>query len=354
MVVVCAVTALALWMTQQNISRDAQERLRQAFHDRIASLHRTRDVRHAALVERSRSLARKPRIHAALEDNALDLLYPNAEDELHDVMEADPDHPLQARFYRFLDSTGKVIPAPPDIDAGKLSGSEEADLSLAMLPNNQQDGYLARDGGVDEIIAAPIISTDTHEVISSIVLGFKPYDINSRDPSLKSGIWTGGRLFLPGTSAEGNAQLAGAISRAPTDTLFEASISGEPHLVISQLLNPGSLFPPAHEVSVFPMAEALERQQHLRWRILGAGALLLVGAGVASHLMARRLAVPVEQLAENSARSEMQREEAEAALAQTSVELQRSMRFSADTSHQLKTRSRCCGLASRKSALLPV
>jgi hypothetical protein len=29
----------------------------------------------------------KPRIHAALEDNALDLLYPSAKDELRDLMD---------------------------------------------------------------------------------------------------------------------------------------------------------------------------------------------------------------------------------------------------------------------------
>ena len=321
MLVVCGVTGLALWTTQQNVSSDARQRLQQAFHDEIASLHRTRDVRHAALVERSRSLARKPRIHAALEDNALDLLYPNAVDELRDVMEVDPDHPLQARFYRFLDPAGKVIPAPPEVDAGKLTESEEAKLSLARVPDVQQDGYLTRESGVDEIIAAPIISTETHEVIASIVLGFKAFDLNGQDPSLKSGIWTEGRLFLPNESAAGNAELAVTIRATPTGSLSEASIGGEPHLVISQLLNPGSLFPPAYEVSAFPMAEALEHQRSLRWQILGAGTVLLLGAGFASHLIARRLAVPVEQLVESSARSEVQREEAEAALAKAKAKI---------------------------------
>jgi signal transduction histidine kinase len=65
--------------------------------------------------------------------------------------------------------------------------------------------------------------------------------------------------------------------------------------------------------------------------------LLFVCAAAASHLIAGRLAVPVEQLAVSSARNAMRREAAEAALQQTSVELHRSMRFSADTSHQLKT-----------------
>ena len=171
MLVVCAVTALALWTARQKVTSEVQQELRQAFAGEVASLHRTREIRHAALVERSRSLARKPRIHAALEDNALDLLYPNAEDELHDVIEGDADdeHPLRARFYRFLDAEGKVITPPPGVDAGGLSAEEEGRLSLARLPDAQQIGYLIRDGGADEIFAAPVISTETNEVIASIV-----------------------------------------------------------------------------------------------------------------------------------------------------------------------------------------
>lgn len=164
MLVVGAVTALALWSAQHKVTTDVQQQLQQAFQDEITALHGTWKVRHAALVERSRALARKPRIHAALEDNALDLLYPNAEDELRDLMEGGSENPLQARFYRFLGADGKVIAAPPGVDAGKLSSEQEAGLSLAKLPDTQQVGYLMRDGGADEFIAAPIISTDTNEV----------------------------------------------------------------------------------------------------------------------------------------------------------------------------------------------
>jgi len=95
--------------------------------------------------------------------------------------------------------------------------------------------------------------------------------------------------------------------------------------------------PPAYEVCVYSLAEAQQRRQQLRRQILGTAALILLGAAVASHLIAGRLAVPVERLAVDSARNALQREEAQAALEQTGVELQRSMRFSADTSHQLKT-----------------
>jgi signal transduction histidine kinase len=337
MLVVCGVTALALWIAQHKVTGDVRQQLQRSFQSEIATLHRAWEVRHAALVERSQSLARKPRIHAALEDDALDLLYPNAEDELRDMMDGDADHPLQARFYRFLDAEGKVIPAPSGVNAGKLNPDEEARLSLEKLSETQQTGYLVRNGELDEIISEPIISTDTDEVIASIVLGFKPFDLNEQSLGMKAGIWTNGRFFLPNAPAETGARLVAAMSRTPTGSPAEVTIDGTPHLVLSQLLNPGSLFPPAYEVCVYSFADAVMRRQHLRLQILGAGALLLIGAGVASHLISGRLSVPVEQLAVDAARNEIRREEAEAALEQTSVELHRSMRFSADTSHQLKT-----------------
>jgi signal transduction histidine kinase len=338
MLVVCAVTGLALWIAQTKVSTDVRQQLQQAFEGEIATLHRAWEVRHAALVERSRSLAGKPRIHAALEDNALDLLYPNAEEELRDVMEADASHPLQARFYRFLDADGRVIAVPPTVDAGKLDPAGESQLSSAKMSGSQQAGYLVRpDGGVDEIISAPIISTDTNEQIASIVLGFKPFDGTGHNPGMKAGIWTMGRLYLPDTSAAAVATLSAAIEKAHADSRTEVEIDGVPHLVFSQSLNPDSRLPPAYEVCVYSLADAMARIRQLRGQILGVGALLLLGAAFASHTVASRLSAPVEKLAVDSARNVIQRERAEAALEQTSVELQRSMRFSADTSHQLKT-----------------
>jgi len=81
----------------------------------------------------------------------------------------------------------------------------------------------------------------------------------------------------------------------------------------------------------------LARQRQLRWQIVGAGAILLLGAFGASQFASTRLSVPVEKLAVDSAENRVQRERAEAALERTSKELQRSARFSANTSHQLKT-----------------
>ena len=339
MLVVCVVTGLALWATQQKVTTDSRRQMEAAFQNEITALHRAREVRHAALVERSRALVRRPRIHAALEDDALDLLYPNAEDEMRDLMEGDADanHPLRARFYRFLDARGKVIPAPAGIDAGKLSHDEESRLSLSHVPEAQQVGYLMYDNDAAEVIAAPIISTETNEAIASVVLGFEPLDLNGARSSVKAGIWSSGRLFLQNTPAEATEALSDLMAQNPEGPDAEIEIAGEPHLVFSRLLNAESVFPPAYEVCIYSLAESSARQRQLRWQIVGAGALLLLVAGAASHVIAGRLAVPVERLAEDSARNAVMREEAEAALEQTSVELARSMRFSADTSHQLKT-----------------
>jgi len=66
------------------ISRSARSRqmpskiCQQNFQAELSSLHRIEELRHTALADRCATLASRPRIHAALEDNALDLLYPTA------------------------------------------------------------------------------------------------------------------------------------------------------------------------------------------------------------------------------------------------------------------------------------
>ena len=52
-------------------------------------MHKLEELRHAALADRCNALVAKPRIHAAIEDDAIDLLYPSAKDELRDLMEGE-------------------------------------------------------------------------------------------------------------------------------------------------------------------------------------------------------------------------------------------------------------------------
>jgi signal transduction histidine kinase len=356
MLVVSFVAITILFFAQWNTASNVRQDFQREFRDELAALHAVQAVRHAALAERCRVLARRPRIHAALEDGALDLLYPSARDELLDVMDTEgaefrePEaYALRARYYRFLDGKGRAIPPPDAKDVGALAPAEESQLDLGSLPDKPQTGYILRDAGteaeaIDEVIAMPIISTESGETIAAIVLGFKPPTLGGGSPDawIQGGIWLRGHLDLVSLPEPARGELAVQLTRAIAASDgdhggFDFRGDGVPYLVSFKRLNPGSLFPAAFEVSIFPLAASLSRERRLVWEFIAAGVLLLAGAFLASHVLSRRLSEPVEKLAVDSEENREHWHRAEAALESTSQELQRSARFSADASHQLKT-----------------
>jgi signal transduction histidine kinase len=137
--------------------------------------------------------------------------------------------------------------------------------------------------------------------------------------------------------AELGRELSAAVEKPGPGTSLRLRIGGIPHLVFYTRLNAGSLYAPAFEICIFPLTDLLLRQDRLRWQILAVGGVMLLAGFAASHYFSGKLSVPVEKLAVDSERHRTGKEKAEAALEQTSVELQRSVRFSADASHQLKT-----------------
>ncbi len=251
------------------------------------------------------------------------MLYPSAEDELRDFMtpaDAAGDHTgaLRARFYRFLDRGGHVIPAPLGAPTGALAASQEALLALPGLDRTQQVGYLPGESGFTQVIATPIISTENGDVIAALVLGVTPLQLVS-DRAIKSGIWSGGRLQLAGLDAASVERVADELkARDPAEEegSHRIELAGTPNFLFFKRLNPASRYPAAYEVSVYPLDQFAARETTLRFRILGLGVVLLAGAFFASRLLAARLSDPVEKLAADS---------------------ERSARFSADASHQLKT-----------------
>src|SRR5215831_5477004 len=227
MVIVATLTALSFYLAQRRVTADAERNLQQAFQTELTSMHQVEELRHAALAERCIALVAKPRIHAAIEDDAMDLLYPSAKDELRDLMEGDEPPPeqaarsLHARFYRFLDTNGAVIKPPNPRDVGELDARTEAQLALSRLPNKQQIGYIQRtaDSGdrvVDEVIAVPIFSTDTGDVISALVIGFKPLELGEQHTGtgMKSGVWLNGQLHLLSLPKSTRASLSEKVANA--------------------------------------------------------------------------------------------------------------------------------------------
>ena len=355
MLVVSGLTALGLYFAQRNVVANTGRDLQQKFQTELSWLHKVQELRHAALAERCRALASKPRIHAALEDNALDLLYPTAKDELRDLMEGEEPapvaaaNPLHARFYRFLDSSGAVLPPPNPKDVGELSSAAERQLALNKVSEAQQIGYVRENVDpanevVDEVVAVPIFSTETGDVISALVVGFKPFELEPKPESagMKSGIWVDGQLHLPSLQKSAQDAVARQIRNVVTkgdraQNNFIVRIDGTPHLLFYKRLNPNSLFPAAYETCLYPLAGRIAQLHRLRWQIGGAGMLLFLGGLVASNFVAVRFSKPVEQLAMDSEKNRVQRKRAEAALASTSEKLKRSTRYSADASHQLKS-----------------
>lgn len=346
MLVVTSIAGTALWLAERQLTAATQEELQDSFQTEIAALDRAQAVLRAALVERCRSLVRKPRIRAAFEDDALDLLYPNAEDELRDVVargggrgEETGARRLQGRFYRFLDRKGAIIPPPNSRPIGALNREDESKLALPHLSTEPQLGFLPHaDGRLSEVLAMPIISSDTGEAIAALVLGFPAFgpEGDGRYASASSGIWLGDRLHNDGRRPETGPALERAL-RGELPEMAQVELESGPHLVFAKVLNAGSLYPRAHEVRAYPLAELAARRSRLRWQVAGFGGLLLAAGLAGSHFVSVRLAAPVEKLAVDSETDRVLRVEAEAALEVTSAELQRSARFSADASHQLKT-----------------
>ena len=348
MIIVATLTALGFYLAQRRVTADAERNLQQAFQTELSSMHKIEELRHAALADRSNALVAKPRIHAAIEDDAIDLLYPTAKDELRDLMEGEEPPPeqaarsLHARFYRFLDDTGAVIKPPNPSDVGKLDAATEAQLSLRKLPDTRQIGFIQSAGDIHEVIAVPIFSTDTGDLVSALVIGFKPLELENKTTGMQSGVWVDGHLHLPALAPAAQSALNRKITPilANSDSeqnYFRVEVAGAPQLLFHKRLNPGSLFPPAYEIFLYPLGPWTAQLDRLRLQIGAAGALLLLGGFVASHFVAQSMSAPVKKLALDSEENRAERERAEAALASTAEELERSTRYSADASHQLKS-----------------
>ena len=180
MAVVALTALLILYLAERRLAANAEQALELEFQGALAALHNSDEIRQAVMAERGRDLARRPRLHAALEDDALDLLYPSAQDELADLMAPDPTRPalLQAQFCRFLGPNGAVLRPARTEAVGRMDPADETRLSLPTLPLRQEIGYLDRaGGGVSEIITTPISSAETGAVIAALILGFEPIQL---------------------------------------------------------------------------------------------------------------------------------------------------------------------------------
>ena len=332
MVVVSVITAAILAINGRQAEADSARQLETEFSSQLRALFGAQEARQAAARERCQRLARSVRIRAALAEDDVEDLYRIAEVELRDVLSkenaADP-RTLNADFFRFLDSTGAVLPPAGGEPPAPLEPWEAQLGAAGLAGGDQETGWLAlRMGGGDpvvrEIIATPVLASATTEKRSMLVMGFVPPDPETRagGSEIQSGLWLDGRLEMPALPASAREPLRAALAEslsAPSGAghSFRLTVDGAPHLVFYQLLNPDSRMAPAYRVCLFPLAEALAQQARMRWGIAGSGLAVLLAGLVAVWLLSARLARPVEQLAEDSAGHQVRSEQAEAALVLT-------------------------------------
>ena len=345
---VALATAIGIVVVDQDIEAGARREMDQAFRAELEARRDALAVRDAALAELCRALVRKPRIRAALEDNALDLLYPVARDELRDVLDrADRTSPLKADFCRFLDPEGRVIVPQGDVAVGALPAADAAPLALPGLSSEHQVGFLVSmdpDGHerLHDVIAMPIQSSETGEVIAALVLGF-PRPVAAPDaegPRVLRGVYSAGGLRVEGLDRRAASDLEARLKTVIGDAGpggLEVLVDGRRHRLFHQRMNAGSRYPAAFEVDLFPLEDLEARRRTRRWQVLTAGLAMLLGGLGISHVLAGRLTVPVAALAAESEEQRSGRLKAEAELQLSREGTVRAARFSSDASHQLKT-----------------
>lgn len=335
MLVVCGATALALWYAQRGAEEQATETIQKEYRSVFNAQLEERRTRMQSLKSLCGFLAQKPRIQAALaDDSSPDLIYDNAltEHQLRGVVDGTTLTGTGAvRLLRFLDRAGAIIPRPLENPAPWESG-----LAQNGVPHSQLLDYVTTtDGTILEVFTTPMVDGGTDELLGAIVLCFTP-------PPSQAGYWVAGALHQQGLSGTSLTDMQKAASEAITGpgTLAERTatvqVGGVPHLLFCRLLNPASKFAPVWQVAHYSLAESMARQQALRWKIMSAGAILLLGAYVIVHVLAARLSSPVERLAVTSEVHREGRERAEAALDLTNDELRARNTELANAMEQLK------------------
>ena len=253
MLVVSAITTAVLYFAQRNAESDVQRTLQREFQDEFGALIEVQEAHRAAIAERCRALAKSVRIRASLEESDVEDLYLNAAVELRGMMEGDGGPgSTRAKFFRFLDAHGAVMSPSRKNDSSELWDSQ---LVMTSVPETQQVGYVAGQAGeIHEVIATPIVTTDTGEIIGAIVLGFEPIELGTG--KIVSGIWLKGQLYPPSLGSEVARALAVS---SPGENHLPVNVRGGPHLLFYKELNPDSDVP-------LPGDEGFGRHPHGRER----------------------------------------------------------------------------------------
>jgi len=319
---VVAVTATALLITENQVRLSYERHFQQAFRFQVEFFLQQREARLEPVKERVLAAAGNTRLFAAMENAGqehpdqrdIDDLYQNGLDQLVELMAASPgDRTNGSRgFFFFINNKGEVLyPSAQGklpfslLGLRRITQQVEAVGASVSGENALQVGYLApedRPGSpvIREMVFTPLVDQVGHQKLGVLGVGF-PLPTVDQSNALLSAIWLDNRLYsssIPGNVLQSIEQAIGAELRggvAPRRD-FTIPVGAVPHQVYWQALSTGSAFPPACQVCLYSLADAAAEKQRFKQKILVSGTVAFLFAVALSWLISRSLAVPIQEL----------------------------------------------------------
>lgn len=298
--VVAATTAATLCIAQSQNTASYQAVLDELFRAEADSIRARQQQQMLVTSAQASKLAESVRLFAALEEGIPET-YEIAGAELRVADRA---------FFRLVDAKGKLITPPEGNTFAGLVGSG-IDAPLAKLLSARratgQSDTAAQLGFVNlapagdapftaSVALSPITNFDS--TVGLLVIGHR-VDLH---PPAQAGDGVG---LLTGLIVDG-ALHSETIPKMPPADLENAlrsgqrsdgiTVEGARYRIDSSALNPGSAFPIASLISLYPLADLHRRQRELIWRITSIGGAGLLAAVAVGSLFARRLSQPVRDL----------------------------------------------------------
>ena len=366
MLIVMAITSVAVYFAENNLRSNQQRLLNTQFQNQLRSFLAVQDLQSSAIAEKCRDVSRSVRLRAALEEKDVDDLYKNAFAELQEIFSPDavatnnPDQAIRASFFRFVDLGGAVLP-PGTQPAGDVDTRSLAQVLAPMgrQPNDnaeQSVSFIASNRGNDPSVLRQIVLTkirgwDGNE-LGALVLGFPVRQGKAHGAEIKNGIWLNHQFYIGDLSGADRHLIAQRVQvgfKEDAGGNFIVDLQSGPHLLFYKALH--SKGAPAYDVCLYPLAASIREARTLRWKIIGLGSVVLVGGFVASLFFAKKLSKPVDQIVATSAENVTRREKAEKDLVEVNRELEKALAELKATQQQVIQQERLSALGQMAAGI---
>ncbi len=333
MVLLAGVTGATLYVTQRKFQAVYQKLLQEQFEAEVNYFTKQQEARLSNLKEPCLAVANTPVLLQALSAGDAARAYgvvtngllkaPLLRDTVNrsqGVPRAQLDsetHFPPSMLVRLLDAQGQIVhsseaknPRPLqrkrlEEQLVKLQGAMDklADQQVAMLARPA----LNNTTNLMEVIVTKISDPNTKQTRGALVVGMvlnESGETAMKEMSanqIQSGILLENEVHSKTIPARVQGELSNVLAaemkaNGKLQTSLPLILGGIPRIAFCKLLNPDSPFPPAYEVSLYSMVDALKTEREMRAQILAFSGLALVGALMLILLIAHGLSIPLREL----------------------------------------------------------